>query len=580
MSNTSPNTTTLIDDIFTNLVRICKDSEQDFLDLGSHLKENAQDSDAAITKVNMILSLAESDLGKDILNKLNNLNSLSHDFLAGQQVSISEKSRQLNSLTGHLHRLQHQNTRIEQLAKYLRAVALNIFIETSRSNTCSENFSIIASEIKSLSENILSLAKHVRANVVDSEKKLFSMDQEVSEGVRRLDQISSVARKSFATAIDHACVWLTKVKQLAEKNAMVHHDVKQKVGNVVMSLQFQDAMRQRLEHILDSLSDMRNTHETLDENDDAPASLYACSSLLAEQLHGLVTETSDIYQTCSQAFESINCQITSVEEDVTEILYTVSASNKVAGRSDCSKPQLSDSFMEFQAVEHSTKELIGQMKTVFGMASETSSSLKIQVGQIHQISMDAHIKALNAIIAATHLGVEGKTMSVLAGEMKNLSDRIDTFVLVVNDILKDLVKESLIDGQETLNHENYGKTLEEMASKIPRLMNDQLSHFNDLRHHVEGIKNRNKAIRNLVTFIPDLAQGLESQKEALEKLKSLWEPYRKSGKDAEVFGAMMEDRYTMDRERRIHVQSFDTRGKPSAQPDEAEEEPGDNIELF
>lgn len=582
---TKNNTDSLVEEISTNLSRISTDSEQGFLDLGSGLQQATREGQVVDEKIRMILDLAESDLGQGVLRKIMGLTESSSNYFKSKRTAISENSAMLNTLTGHLNDLKSKNSQVEQMAKYLRAVALNIFIETSRTKSLSDSFSIIAEEIKELSEHILTLAKHVRENVGDSESRLHAMDKEIRQGIGHLEQLTAEAGKSFEGAIDQTQDWLMKAKELAEKNIEVHKNIQNNVGHVVMSLQFQDAMRQRLEHIVENLADMKALLDDVDVGDEAAsentlAVVYAFSALLSDQVSAIIQEANEIYGSCLDAFETIQTQMVDIGDEVKAMMTGVPRGAEGAVKKGKSKSRLIESLQEFLAVKNEGDDLANRMKDIYDMASETSSTLKEQVGQIHQISMDAHIKALNAIIAAIHLGHEGKTLSVLAGEMKSLSDLTDTFVKEINDILVALVEGSRIEDQSLNGEDDYGTNLEEMVNTVPQLISDQVGHFRSLRGAMKTVGVTHDTIRSQVTFIPDVARELEAQKEVLDRLKTLLEPYRKEGAEASDINAMIKERYTMEREREIHRQSLEAEGDTASPDPGVESEFEDNIELF
>lgn len=579
----------LISELKDNLERICVHSEQGFLTLGNHLQSATREGKSVSQKVTEIITLAESELGQDVLGKITNLITLASDYFKDQREAIGQKSLLIKRLIEHLSELRLKNAEIERMAKYLRAVALNIFIETSRSQSLSDNFSIIANEIKQLSETILSLSKTVRENVSESEDRFFVIDRDIVQGIHDLGVLTEDAKNSFYDAMIETDQWLQNANDIAHKNGIVSKQIIDKVGDIVMSLQFQDSMRQRLEHITASLTDMHDMAKAVDEKDkashDSLAMVFELSALLTHQIDAIIQEAHDVSGRCARSFDTIQGYMVDIEGDVKAMMQKDLRKSKGIKQNSKSKNQLNQTLHEFTSVKQTGDQLVDRIKIIYNMASEISSSLENQVGQIHQISMDAHIKALNAIIAAIHLGDEGKTLSVLAGEMKGLSDLTDTLVREINSILVELVAGSRVEDMDTQNLVNdYGKTLEDMSQSLPELIGVLADRFRDLKKDMNQVGKTHELVRDAVTFIPGVAQDLSRQKDILAMIKDSLESYRKYGVEGQHIHSQIEERYTMEKERAIHRKSI---GKEPDSPQgghgldvDVEEDLGDNIELF
>lgn len=587
IKDTKNHVAVLISELKDNLERISVQSEQGFLILGGHLQTATREGKSVNQKVTEIITLAESELGKDVLGKITDLITLAAKYFTDQREDIHIKSKLIKALIDHLARLRGKNSDIGQMAKYLRAVALNIFIETSRSQALSENFSIIAHEIKQLSETILSLSKKVRENVAESEDRFFAIDKEIAKGIHDLETLTNDAKDSFYQAMLETDTWLQSANNIAHKNDSVSKKLIGKVGEIVMALQFQDAMRQRLEHISASLDDMAAMAGGADENegssDNSLAMVYELSNMLSHQVEAIIQEAHAVTDQCARSFDNIETFMIDIEDDVKGMMHTHPKKNKETASAQ-SKTKLTTTLNEFISVKQTGDTLVDRMKVIYNMASEISSTLEEQVGQIHQISMDAHIKALNAIIAATHLGSEGKTLAVLAEEMKSLSDLTDNLVGEIKKILGDLVEGSRFKwsdtGKEGVN--DYGKILDDMSNSVPQLINTLIDRFRGLKKDMAQVRNTHERVRESVTFIPGIALDLSTQRDVLFMIRNTLESHRKQGSEGQLIHDQVEQRYTMERERQIHRQSLghDTGSADMGQGSGAEEELGDNIELF
>lgn len=580
---------TLISDLRDNLNRISAQSEQGFLDLGSLLQKATQEGKTITQNVSEIIALAEGHLGKEALGKIDHLARLASDYFNVQQDWIGRKSLMIKTLTGHLDRLREKNLEIEKMAKYLRAVALNMFIETSRSQALNDHFSIIANEIKVLSGEILSLSASVRESVGESKNRFDTMEMGIREGIRDLEHLTGKARDSFAYAIRQVDEWLRGANAVAQQKVHLQMQIQEKIGDIVMALQFQDAMRQRLEHIIASLSEMDGMAGALDgdtdESRDTLSMMFEFTCLLYDQMDAIIREAEGVSVQCFHAFVAIEENMVAIENDMENMVTQDDpGSDSAESPKTFAGTGFVHSLREFLSVKTSGDDLASRMNDIYRMTSDISVSLEKQVGQIHQISMDTHIKSLNAMIAAAHLWQEGRTLSVLAVEMKGLSDVTDRFVVDINGILTDLVSDARLkdhDGDRQ-DADDYGKTLEEMAQTVPHAISELITTFSELKTNMDAVRKTQDRIRETVTFIPDLARDLEERQGDLNQLKRHLSPYYRQDGEGFNIHSRIEERYTMEKERSAHRKSVEhlAGGTGAGQGPSMEEDLGDNIELF
>jgi hypothetical protein len=126
-------------EIVRNISSISTKSETDFLKIGEILARGAVTGGHIVRIARECVELAEGDFGKKALIEIKGLIQWSLKELFENRKKIVAKSDSVKRVVGRLGELQSKNADIEMIAKHLRAVALNIFIETARSNTASEN---------------------------------------------------------------------------------------------------------------------------------------------------------------------------------------------------------------------------------------------------------------------------------------------------------------------------------------------------------------------------------------------------------------------------------------------------------
>ncbi len=560
-------------------------SEKEFMALGASLMEGSTAGKTIESKALIIVSMAEGSEEKKALRSMKDLidNSLSRFRHNSENIRIQFES--VKSVLRFLDELQGKNEDIERLARYLRAVALNIFIETSRSSFVSENFSIIAKEIKQLSENIVDLSKNVNATVDDSKKRFSGLLAGIMDGVDELGKVSGVADSAVKKAVDITDSWLDSAERTAVNAANMGKNLASHVEKIVVSLQFHDAMRQRLEHVVTGFSDIADLFENALPGKERLATAHAMSTILYDQLHHMTDEIAEVHIQVSAAFDTLGHGIATIAEQVISLTGNADQDSGSQG-SDVGR-HLLDSIQGLGSLRNRGTQLLDRMNDIYGSALSTTSVLTELTGKIHDISMDAHVKGINAIIAASHLGEEGRTLAVLAGEMKRLADMAELFVKDVAVIIQKVVNAmSRNDGEEGggLEQEHIlDSTLSSIVSMVDRMKNQA----GDLNRNMETMNSVHQKVKIQLQIIPAMAGNLKMQMDSLKDLVNVLSPYADRTVQEKMLDNPLFNRYTMEKERRIH-RTIASAGRHNAESDVQTKEDthiesrefGDNIELF
>jgi hypothetical protein len=463
-------------------------------------------------------------------------------------------------------------------------VALNIFIETSRSNVLSDNFSIIAKEIKQLSEDIVNLSKIVNTTVDDAKKRFLTLYTNTQQGVMELDQVSDDTGKTVQQAVAMTDGWLDLAGKTAANAVNIGHELAGHVGKIVMALQFHDAMRQRIEHIVTGLSDItslykKNIDPGTGADSEALSTAHAMASLLFDHMEHMIVEIGDVYSQCSYAFDAIERGIGTITEEVTSL---VGGNGNGAGRlgNDAGRHLLS-SIQSLGLLRSRGMNLVERMNDIYDVSTQTTSTLTDLTGRIHNISMDAHIKGINAIIAASNLGNEGRTLTVLAAEMKKLADLVDIFVKDVETIIRQVASD--MDTPKQTDESDGDKGLDNTMMAIINMVNTMKNQAGDLHNNMETMDKIHLRVKQELQIIPAMGNDLSAQKKNLSELLTFLAPFADRRGKENLAGSRMVGRYTMEKERLIHRTSVsaqhETEINIEKKPGEAQDL-GDNVELF
>lgn len=192
---------------------------------------------------------------KALAGVINNLNSVSN--------TATHMLKEMETIMDDAENIKKIVTEIEYIADQTNLLALNAAIEAARAGEHGRGFSIVADEVRKLSE---------RSNTAADEiKKLITKVGADIKGIYAKTEKSSAESSSMSLeaekVVDHTLKKIDDTvtdlkKQLDELGAETASLAKD-ISGIVVSMQFQDITRQRIEHVIEPLAAFKGELEEL-----------------------------------------------------------------------------------------------------------------------------------------------------------------------------------------------------------------------------------------------------------------------------------------------------------------------------
>lgn len=186
----------------------------------------------------------------DLISNLDNLmQDMIHDI-----VEISKKAMHMvyvmRRVVSDSEEMQDQLGKIFKITKDTKYLAINASIEAACAGEAGRGFSVVANEVNVLSQDTEDLANSMSSMIVDFNKQL-------KEGFGLLEEIASKdltdqlqMKEEIDASLQAMLGQAEQQRRVLEDNVNISNDINSKVSSLIMSMQFQDYTKQRLDHII------------------------------------------------------------------------------------------------------------------------------------------------------------------------------------------------------------------------------------------------------------------------------------------------------------------------------------------
>ncbi|QTA81597.1 Methyl-accepting chemotaxis protein domain-containing protein [Desulfonema limicola] len=590
-----------LSDIQESLGTVMTDVEPEFLELGQRLQQLYADSDQLTQQaVNAASFIGGKNTTSNFLSKIDLIAKQALSDLQYYQNNISENLAKTTASLEYLSKLINICSIIEKTGISLNVIGLNIAIESSRSEDSGEMFASFTDEIRQLSKKISEISKNILDDSQTTRLNQISANTNILKGLETFEHLYYKGEKVVKKAIRDIFKIMEISMNVFEKSNHLSREISSQVGEVVVGIQFHDIARQKIEHIIMALNDIEDIVTSRNQDskagkDEILGRSHKIIGLQASQLREVINEIRNAYKQCRQAFNQLGHLVGELVADVS--VFDNNADDdetRLRKRITALKSgleQLGNLLFTGRDLEHQINENVEQV-------SDTASKLSAHIDQVRGISLELHLKALNAIVKSAKLEHQGRALEILAQEVSKLSGQSDLFVTDVVKILESLVSTSddldkslySHNGSEQETHNSVAEGISEIGINYERFKTEA-SLALEKSHSLQAdiIETGSSLI-----FLNNLADKLELYLGKFESIIQKLEPW---ADDTDENGKKKIDqvahRYTMASERLLHHKHFNqtyTDKEMITKPEEFSHEsynynkdsdiPGDNIELF
>jgi len=492
---------------------------------------------------------------------------------------IDHSSQTLREILGLLDEVSGPLSGFKKVNKVLRMLGISTKIESARLGQSAAGFDTLASDVGDLSVQVNDKAAIILRRKDDLARAIEqTLVGVLNSGAQQHDQIMAIlgrTRESLAalTAINARCS-----NSVAGVSA-VSDEVSRNIGEVVMSMQAHDIVRQQIEHVEQALSELKQR--------------LACGAAGADDVAGICElQTAQLRHASTELDGAVQTIMASLREVARKQSGLCAQTSGMAGIAD----QAGGSFfsgME-QDISVVSSALLDSSKVnqslclAMGSVAETVGEIATFVGDIETIGEEIKLIALNAQIQSAYTGTEGASLGVLAEAIQRLSIDAIAHTGAVSGPLQAIIavtqrlNEGVSEETSGLESEVHGmvvqlSTLLDVLRQVNESLRRSLIRMDD---QITRLSADIEQVTAGITVHHRFSQVLQG---AVDALAGIIREARRLAPDSAP-GASLEElasRYTMQSERRIHRSLYESTAGAGPAPDSSHDDGlGGNVELF
>jgi methyl-accepting chemotaxis protein len=176
---------------------------------------------------------------------------------------IENTNSELERVIEDVRSIKDTVTQVEYIADQTNLLALNAAIEAARAGDAGRGFAVVADEVRKLAEQSNGLAHDIRQVVDEVALKVEKIYKHAVNDIANIKNISEKSNQEINSTLEQLNESMTSANSIIVELQDTSNQLATDINSTVVSMQYQDINRQRIEHVIEPLEIMNQDFEQI-----------------------------------------------------------------------------------------------------------------------------------------------------------------------------------------------------------------------------------------------------------------------------------------------------------------------------
>lgn len=234
-----------------------------------------------------IVEFSFRKINEDVASTSQNLSGFAGLVIQSSKLNM-DVHFEIEDVATDLARINDLVNGVEWIAKQTHLLALNASIEAAQVGAAGRGFQVVATEIRNLAHRSKQISESIRDSAASANARVLRAQAASSKSASQDLSVLLDSKTHLDKVRGRMKMLDQEIMLLMAEVSYISTTIGQKTGDAVRCLQFEDIVRQILDHIDADLVALANTLQRISQTDpsgvSAPADLLSlCQSILAEE---------------------------------------------------------------------------------------------------------------------------------------------------------------------------------------------------------------------------------------------------------------------------------------------------------
>lgn len=170
---------------------------------------------------------------------------------------IEDMNTQLETVIRDVSSIKETVVNVEYIADQTNLLALNAAIEAARAGDAGRGFAVVADEVRKLAEKSNEFSSEIKKIVDQVSSNITEIHSKAKEDINSVKKITDSSGDQINTTLEDLNRSIMRSNEIVQDIQSSSSDLADDINHMVISMQYQDINRQRIEHVMEPLEMMK-----------------------------------------------------------------------------------------------------------------------------------------------------------------------------------------------------------------------------------------------------------------------------------------------------------------------------------